>query len=239
MFPIRLTDVSFLPDGRNILTGITLDVDDDGITVILGPNGAGKTVLLRMIAGLQSPHGGEIRWQGASRPGDGIAMVFQHPILLRTPVLHNTALGLMPLGLSRGERRRRAMAVLERVGLAHRASDSARLLSGGERQRLALARAWVTQPRLLLLDEPTAALDPTATESVEQIIRSIRSDGARILMTTHNLAQATRVADDIVFLAGGRVRERTPAVRFFSRPRSPEARLFIQGELPWRITFDD
>jgi len=239
MFPIQLAGVSFMPDGRSVLSGVDLDIADEGITTVLGPNGVGKTVLLRLIAGLLVPHAGSVRWNGGTAPAAGIAMVFQQPILLRTSVLHNAALGLKPLGLPRPERRRRALGVLERVGLAHRAEDSARRLSGGERQRLALARAWLMQPRLLLLDEPTAALDPTATEAVEQIIRSIRTDGARIVMTTHNLGQAMRISDDIVFLAGGCVRERTPANRFFSRPQSPEARLFIQGELPWRISFDD
>ena len=239
MFPIRLADVSFVPNGRSVLSGVNLDIADEGITPVLGPNGAGKTVLLRLVAGLLAPHGGSVRWNGGTAPVAGIAMVFQQPILLRTSVLHNAALGLKPLGLPRPERHQRALGMLERVGLAHRAEDSARLLSGGERQRLALARAWLMQPRLLLLDEPTAALDPSATEAVEQIIRSIRTDGARILMTTHNLGQAMRISDDIVFLAGGCIRERTPASRFFSRPQSPEARLFIQGELPWRIAFDN
>jgi tungstate transport system ATP-binding protein len=128
--------------------------------------------------------------------------------------------------------------VLARVGLEHRADDAARLLSGGEKQRLALARAWVARPRLLLLDEPTASLDPTATETVEQLVREIRTDGARIVMTTHNLAQALRLADDIVFLSDGRVIEHALAARFFSRPQSLEAKLFLQGELPWRISFE-
>jgi tungstate transport system ATP-binding protein len=127
--------------------------------------------------------------------------------------------------------------VLHRVGLSHRAADPARQLSGGERQRLALARAWAVRPRLLLLDEPTAALDPTATEAVEQIVREIRTDGAKIVMTTHNLGQAMRISDDIVFIEAGRVREHTPSARFFSRPQSHEAKLFMQGELPWRLAF--
>jgi tungstate transport system ATP-binding protein len=159
-------------------------------------------------------------------------------MLLRSSVAANTALGLKALRLGRSERHTRVQEVLERVGLTHRARDSARLLSGGERQRLALARAWAIRPRLLLLDEPTAALDPTATDAVEQLVREIRTDGARILMTTHNLGQAMRMADDIIFIDAGRVREHTPSGRFFARPRSDEARLFIQGELPWRISFD-
>jgi len=239
MFPIRLADIHFTPGGRSVLAGVDLDIDKDGITVILGPNGAGKTVLLRMLAGLQAPHRGEVLWNGNGLPAAGIAMVFQHPVLLRSSVFYNAGLGLKPLGLTRAETASRTMHTLERVGLAHRADDSARLLYGGERQRLALARAWAMRPQLLLLDEPTAALDPSATEAVERIVREIRSDGTRILMTTHNLGQAMRIPDDIVFLSGGRIVERAPASRFFARPQTAEAKLFIQGELPWRIAFDD
>lgn len=239
MFPIRLSGIRFSPGGRNVLAGVDLDVEHEGITAVIGPNGAGKTVLLRVLAGLQAVDDGDIRWNGDAFPADGITMVFQSPVMLRSSVFHNASLSLMPAGLSRAEVRRRTQEVLERVGLAHRAEDSARLLSGGERQRLALARAWAVRPRLLLLDEPTAALDPSATEAVEQIVREIRTDGTRILMTTHNLGQAMRIADDVVFIAGGRVVERAPTSRFFSRPQSEEARLFMQGELPWRIAFDN
>ena len=239
MFPIRLDQLHFTPNGRAVLSGLDLSVGGEGITLVLGPNGAGKTVLLRILAGLERPHGGRIDWDGGDAPQGPIAMVFQHPMLLRTTVADNAALGLKPLDLPRAEFRRRVGAVLGRVGLAHRARDSARHLSGGERQRLALARAWAVRPRLLLLDEPTAALDPTATEAVESIVREIRTDGAKVLMTTHNLGQAMRLADDIVFIEAGRVREHTPTARFFSRPQSQQARLFIRGELPWRIAFAD
>ena len=238
MFPIRLSNIHFTPAGRAVLCGVNLDIDAEGITVIIGPNGAGKTVLLRVLAGLQTPDDGVIDWNGNDLPAAGIAMVFQHPVLLRSSVLHNAGLGLTPLGLSRAEARRRALLALERVGLAHRAGDSARRLSGGERQRLALARAWARRPQLLLLDEPTAALAPSATEAVERIVREIRTDGTRILMTTHNLGQAMRISDDVVFMGGGRVIERAPSSRFFARPQSAEAKLFIQGELPWRVAFD-
>lgn len=243
MFPIQLDGLEFTPNGRPVLCGLDLTLDGEGITLVLGPNGAGKTVLLRILAGLERPHGGRIAWAGNGAPlaaqAGRIAMVFQTPMLLRTSVANNAALGLKPLGLPRAEVRRRVAEVLGRVGLAHRAGDSARHLSGGERQRLALARAWAVQPRLLLLDEPTAALDPTATEAVESIVREIRTDGAKVLMTTHNLGQAMRLADDIVFVEAGRVREHSPSGRFFSRPQSQEARLFIRGELPWRIAFPD
>lgn len=237
MFPIRIRDLRVSPNGRTVLDGIDLELGDEGITLVLGPNGAGKSMLLRTLCGLVSPSGGEIDWGGGSPPRGGVMMVFQQPMMLRASVLENVALGLKPMGVSARERRRRARAVLERIGLAGRADDSARQLSGGEKQRLALARAWLTKPRLLLLDEPTASLDPSASAEVERIIREIRTDGTRILMVTHNLGQATRLGDDIVFLSGGRVREHAQTQRFFARPQSAEAKLFIQGELPWTMAF--
>ena len=238
MFPLRLAGLSFVPDGRTVLAGVDLELSGEGISVILGPNGAGKTVLLRLLAGLLVPAGGAVDWGGAARPDGRLAMVFQQPMLLRLSVFANVEFALRAQGLDAAARRSRTSEVLTRVGLAHRAGDCARLLSGGERQRLALARAWAMRPRLLLLDEPTASLDPTATAQVETIVREIRTDGAKVLMTTHNLGQATRLADDIVFLADGRVQEHESAPRFFARPQSAAARAFLQGELPWRLAFD-
>ena len=238
MLPIQISGVRFAPGGRVVLAGVDLHLGGEGITVVLGPNGAGKSVLLRVLAGLLVPDAGTVHWGALSEPADAVSIVFQQPALIRASVHANVELGLLRLGLTASARATRVREVLGRVGLMHRADDAARLLSGGEKQRLALARAWCPRPPLLLLDEPTASLDPTATEAVEQIVREIRTDGARVVMTSHNLAQAMRVADDIVFLAAGRVVEHAPAARFFSRPQSPEARLFLQGELPWRISFD-
>jgi len=238
MFPLRIAGLRFAPEGRAILDGLDLEISGEGISVILGPNGTGKTLLLRLLAGLLPPDGGVIAWSGAALPPGRLAMVFQQPMMLRMTVFTNVEFALRPQAMTAAERRARTHEVLERVGLAHRAKDCARLLSGGERQRLALARAWAMRPRLLLLDEPTASLDPSATEQVERIIREIRTEGAKVLMTTHNLGQATRLADDIIFLAGGRVQEHAAAQRFFAHPQSPAARAFMQGELPWRIAFE-
>ncbi|WP_332673091.1 ABC transporter ATP-binding protein [Aromatoleum sp.] len=237
MFPLRLRGLRFQPNGRTVLDGVDLELGGDGITLLLGPNGAGKSVLLRTLCGLVEPCGGTIDWGGGARPDVGVTMVFQHPMVLRASVLDNVAVALKPHGVARRERARRALAVLARVGLGGREAESARHLSGGEKQRLALARAWITAPKLLLLDEPTASLDPSATAEVERIVREIRTDGTRILMATHNLGQATRLGDDVVFMSAGRVREHAPVQRFFARPASGEARLFIQGELPWRMNF--
>jgi tungstate transport system ATP-binding protein len=239
MFPLHLDQISFRPNGRAVLSDVSLTLEGDGITVLLGANGAGKSVLMRIIAGLQAPDQGTIRWNGDSRIAPGrIAMVFQNPMLIRASVAGNVALSLRPLPLGPREREQRVDEVLARVGLSHRRHDAARLLSGGEKQRLALARCWAARPRLLMLDEPTASLDPTATDAVETIVREIRTDGTKILMTTHNLAQATRLADDVVFIDRGSIREHAPAQRFFARPQSAEGRLYIQGELPWRISFE-
>ncbi|MBX3685643.1 MAG: ATP-binding cassette domain-containing protein [Rhodocyclaceae bacterium] len=237
MFPISASDLRFVPNGHAVLQGLDLTLGGEGISVVLGPNGAGKSVLLRILCGLLVPSGGQLRWGVQQDCPAGVAMVFQQPIMLRAAVIENAALGLIPLGVGRAERQASAWAMLERVGLADRAKDSARQLSGGERQRLALARAWLTRPRLLLLDEPTASLDPSGAEMVERIIREIRTEGCKIVMTTHNLGQATRLADDVVFMANGRVREHVPVGEFFRRPASEEARLFIQGELPWQMAF--
>lgn len=238
MFPLRISGLRFVPEGRIVLDGLDLTLSGEGISVILGPNGTGKTLLLRLLAGLLPADGGTIDWDGATQPDGRLAMVFQQPMLLRMSVFTNVEFALRPQAMSAADRRARATEVLERVGLAHRSKDCARLLSGGERQRLALARAWAMRPRLLLLDEPTASLDPSATEAVERIIREIRTEGAKVLMTTHNLGQATRLADDIVFMTDGRVQEHVAAPRFFAHPQSPAARAFMQGELPWRIAFE-
>jgi len=239
MFPIRVKNLVVMPKDRPILNGVNLTLDGDGISVILGPNGAGKSVLMRTLAGLNEFHGGEIDWRGEQAPEQRIAFVFQHPMMLRSSVCHNVTLGLKSLPLSKAEKQQRVFEVLEQVGLAHRTNESARLLSGGERQRLALARAWATKPRLLMLDEPTAALDPTATEAVEQIIQKINADGTRIVMTTHNMGQALRLAKEIIFVHYGQVREQSPSTQFFEEPQSEEARLFLKGELPWRVGFND
>jgi tungstate transport system ATP-binding protein len=160
-------------------------------------------------------------------------MVFQRPVMLRRSALANVAYGLQLAGVPRHKRHRTAEEALERVGLRHIAHQPARVLSGGEQQRLAIARAWAVRPELLLLDEPTANLDPSATQAIESAIQAMHEAGAKIVMVTHNLGQANRLGDEIVFLAGGRVVERASVERFLHAPASPEASAFLKGELPW------
>lgn len=232
VFPLVLEEVSFRAKDRNIIDRVSLAMDRGVRTVILGPNGAGKSVLMRLMHGLLAPTSGRITWCGREERPEAQAMVFQRPVVLRTTALRNVAYGLKLAGVPWGERVARAAAALERVGLAHLAGRPAKVFSGGEQQRLALARAWALEPRILFLDEPTASLDPNAARDVERIIGEIAATGCKIVMSTHNLGQARRLADEIVFLHSGRVSEYTPASVFFRAPRSVEADTYIRGELP-------
>jgi tungstate transport system ATP-binding protein len=232
VFPLELKQVCYASRGQTIIDRVSLAIDGKVRTVILGPNGAGKSVLMRLMHGLVRPSSGNIHWCGrADRPA-AQAMVFQRPVMLRTSAVKNVIYGLKLAGVARGERERLARTALARVGLAHLAERPARVLSGGEQQRLALARAWALAPQILFLDEPTASLDPGAAREVEQVIGEIAASGCKIVMTTHNLGQARRLADEIIFLHAGRVVEYSPASLFFRLPRSTEAASFINGELP-------
>ena len=235
MLPLLLEDVSFVAGGRAIIDRVSCELAAGPRTVILGPNGAGKSVLMRLCHGLLTPTSGRIVWRGnvdRGRPR-AQAMVFQRPVMLRRSALANVTYGLALAGVPRAESERRAHDVLAAVGLDNVEGRPARVLSGGEQQRLALARAWALEPEVLFLDEPTASLDPSAAREVEAIVQAIHEAGTKIVMSTHNLGQARRIADEILFLHAGRLVERAPVERFFAQPASPEAFAFIKGELPW------
>jgi tungstate transport system ATP-binding protein len=221
MLPLRLREVSFL----HIIKPLSLEVEAGASTIILGANGAGKSVLMRLMHGLLAPSTGAISWSGAGRQ----AMVFQRPVMLRRSALANVEYALQ----AAGQEADGAMEALREVGLVHLAQKPARILSGGEQQRLALARAWALHPEVLFLDEPTASLDPSATREIEIVIRAFDAAGTKIVMATHNLGQARRLGDEVIYLHQGRVVERAPADRFFSQPATAEAAAFIKGELPW------
>jgi tungstate transport system ATP-binding protein len=232
MLPLILDKVTFSIGGRAIIDGISAEIAAGPRTVILGPNGAGKSVLMRLCHGLLSPSSGAIRWAGASGGRQRQAMVFQRPVMLRRSALANIVYGLKLAGVAREERELRARDVLEAVGLANRADQPARALSGGEQQRLALARAWAIGPEVLFLDEPTANLDPGAARDVESLVGQIHAGGTKIVMSTHNLGQARRLGDEILFLSQGRLVERSGAEHFFRQPSSPEAAGFLRDQLP-------
>ena len=234
ILPLTLDRVTYEAGGKRLIDGITLDILAGPRTVILGPNGAGKSLLLRLCHGLIRPTAGSLLWQGA--PGTAArkqAMVFQRPVMLRRSAAANIAYALKLRRRPAAERRARTAEVLERTGLAGLAEQPARALSGGEQQRLALARAWAIEPEVLFLDEPTANLDPGAVKAVEQLIAAIHAAGTKIVMTTHDLGQARRLADEILFMHRGRVLERRPAAAFFEQPATEEARAFIAGQLTW------
>ena len=235
LLPLRLDSVVFTAGSRRIIDGVSLTVEAGTRTLIVGPNGAGKSVLLRLCHGLLAPTSGTIAWHQPEVPGEARrqAMVFQRPVLLRRSALANVEHALAIARLPPGERESRAREALGKVGLERLAAHPARVLSGGEQQRVALARAWALRPEVLFLDEPTAHLDPGATHSIERVIAAMHAAGTKIVMVTHNLGQARRLADEIVFLHEGRVLERAPADKFFKRPASREAARFLEGELPW------
>ncbi|MEE8188320.1 MAG: ATP-binding cassette domain-containing protein [Kiloniellales bacterium] len=233
ILPLELDGVVFEAGGKALISGLSLRLERGPRSIILGANGAGKSLLLRLCHGLLRPTRGSIAWAGARGQDTRRrqAMVFQRPVLLRRSAAANVAYPLALRGLPRAEREARVREALELAGLAPLAGRPARVLSGGEQQRLAIARAWVTRPDILFLDEPTASLDPAATRAVEELIRVIQGSGSKIVMTTHDLSQARRLAEEVLFLHQGRLLERGPAPEFFARPRTPEAAAFIRGEL--------
>ncbi len=233
--PLVLDRVSFIVKGRTIIDEVSCALEAGSRTVILGPNGAGKSVLLRLCHGLLVPSSGRIEWRGAAaaQAGRRQAMVFQRPVMLRRSAIGNVTYALGLTGVPRRERMARAENALRAVGLWTAAKRPARVLSGGEQQRLALARAWAIEPDVFFLDEPTANLDPGATREVEDIVERIRAGGTKVVMTTHNLGQARRLGDEILFLSRGRLVEHAPVERFFRAPRTSEAAAFVNGELPW------
>jgi tungstate transport system ATP-binding protein len=235
ILPLTLRELRYTAGGRSIIDGISAEIAAGPATIILGANGAGKSVLMRLMHGLLRPTSGTIAWRepDAERARRGQAMVFQRPVMLRRSALANILYALELARVPAAEREVQAMNALREVGLAEVAHRPARVLSGGEQQRLALARAWALHPEVLFLDEPTASLDPSATREIERVIQAFDASGTKIVMATHNLGQARRLGDEVLFIHQGRLVERTPVEAFFKQPASPEAAAFIKGELPW------
>jgi tungstate transport system ATP-binding protein len=202
--------------------------------VIMGPNGSGKSVLLRLLVGLIAPDAGRVTWAG-STPCRALAhklgFVFQKPVLLRRSVLANVVYALKVAGVERAKHMKLAEDALVSAGLGHLARSPARVLSGGEQQRLSIARALATRPEMLILDEPTSNLDPASTAAIEGVIRHVRAAGTCVVMVTHDIGQARRIADEVTFLHRGRIVEQAPAASFFGAPRTREASSFLAGEL--------
>lgn len=234
ILPLTCDQVSVTRSGRLLLDKVSVSIDSTGLTVIMGSNGAGKTLLLRVLCNLTAPDSGSVRWGGsipdlARAPKLGV--VFQKPVLLRRSVLQNVKYALAAIGVTRRFRDARAREALEMASLTHLADTPARVLSGGEQQRLALARALAADPEVLFLDEPASSLDPAATLAIEQLVGHARSRGTRLVLITHDVGQAHRLADDVWYMHHGRVVEQRPAAQFFESPDSEPAKAFLEGRI--------
>lgn len=229
LVPLAVRGLTLRMGDATLLDGVDFDLRPGGCTMILGPNGAGKSLLLKLLHGIQAPSSGRVDWNGTPAPEatGRQALVFQKPVLLRRSVAANLDFVLR----ARGGDRTRTSELLAHVGLAGKARQPARLLSGGEQQRLALARALATDPEVLLLDEPTASLDPASVLTIERIVAAARDRGTRIVFVSHDLGQARRMADEVLFLHRGRVAEHAPAGRFFSGPATRAARDYLDGAI--------
>ena len=233
ILPLTLENLQFKAQGQILLNVGSCAFDNPGCAVILGPNGAGKTLLLNIMHGLLAPSTGRVRWghDDPDRIRKGQAMIFQRPVMLRRSVRANVDFALKYRGLEKNERAQRVAEALEISGLSNFQAKSARLLSFGQQQSLALARVWALRPDILFMDEATANLDPPSTFKLERLVGELKAQGVRIIMTTHDLGQAQRLGDEIVFIHGGRLLERTAGKRFFAGPQSQVAQAFLRGDL--------
>src|SRR5260221_3285356 len=202
ILPLTLDSVAYASNGQPIIPGISLAIEAGPSTIILGANGAGKSLLMRLMHGLLAPSAGSVRWNEAdpSSVRRRQAMVFQRPVMLRRSAIANVVYALELAGVPAAECEAQALTALQEVGLRHLAHRPARVLSGGQQQRLALARAWALHPEVLVLDEPTASLDPGATREIQTVIQGFDAAGTKIVMATHNLGQARRLGDEVIYL---------------------------------------
>lgn len=232
IYPITLAQAEVRKAGKSLLGPLDLSLAKDGLTIVIGPNGAGKSTLLKTLHGMERLRGGTLNWSVSK--SDALArqaFVFQTPIVLRRSVQDNVAYPLHLRGQDKRAAKAKAAQWLEKVGLRAAAAQRASDLSGGERQKMALARAMITTPDVLLLDEPCANLDGQATRDIETLLLDAHAGGMRIVMATHDLGQARRLATDVLFLHKGQLREHTPAPQFFKSPQSAEARAFVAGDI--------
>src|SRR5262245_14808160 len=230
--PLMLVEARIVTGNVTILDRVTLTLEAGAPTIVIGPNGSGKTTLLRAAMGIVPLTSGKITWGGREFAAPTRrAIMFQRPAMLRRTTAANVRYALAAAHIPHAERHQREAELLTLVGLDKLGSRPAKRLSGGEQQRLALARALARDPAGLFLDEPTASLDPYATKAIEDIVRAVSARGVKIVMSTHDLGQAKRLAGDVVLLHRGQLIENTPATEFFTKARTEEARKFIAGEL--------
>jgi len=225
--------VELQAEGLPLLGPVSVRLSSRGITVVMGANGAGKSLFLSAAHGLVTPNRGSVRWNGVDATSSRAArgFVFQTTPILRRSVAANVAFPLAARRMSRSETADRTARALSEARLSEVATTPAAALSGGERKRLALARAMITGPAALLLDEPSSNLDPATTKELEDSLRKISARGVKVILSTHDIAQARRLADDILFFDSGQLVEQTTAPAFFAAPKAPGARKYLKGEL--------
>ncbi len=233
LLPLIVDKLCFDAGGSRLMDNISFTLDSEARTIVLGPNGAGKSMLLRLCHGLLQPSSGQIEWNGlnTNEASRRQAMVFQRAVLLGRSAGANISHALKINGVARKHRADLVDRALSLAGLSDVGRRSARSLSGGEQQRLSIARAAILEPDVLLLDEPTSNLDPGATRVVEKMIRDIDATGTKIIMTTHDIGQARRLAEEVMFLHHGRLLEKSLAQEFFDGPIDRSAARFLKGEL--------
>ena len=224
---IALDDVSVRFGSVQALDHVTMRVGHGEFIALVGSNGSGKTTLLRTLHGLLKHSGKRSAGSGLGRQ----AMVFQRPFVIHLSVRNNLRLALWLAGVPRALWNERSAQALHRVGLQGLEQRPSRALSGGQQQRLALARAWATKPQLLFLDEPTASLDPTAKHEVEEVLASFAAEGMALVMSTHNLGQAKRLASRVIYLEAGVVHADLPTPEFFNGRLQGPAQRFLKGEM--------
>lgn len=229
---LSVTGATQAVNGRRVLGPVDLDLPLEGVTAVLGANGAGKSVFLTLCHGMRRPDTGTITWDGvpAHRSRRARGYMMQAPVVLRRTVAANVEFPLQSMGLDRSTRRARTAAAMSRARLDALADAPAATLSGGEMRRMALARALVTEPAALILDEPFAGLDPRAEAEIEAAIAAI-APSVPVLVSTHDLAQARRLAQRVLFFADGVLAETAEAAAFFDTPEDERAREFLQGHL--------
>lgn len=232
LFPVTLQGAVSRKRGKVLLGPVDLTLNPSGTTAVIGPNGSGKTTFLRLLHGTARLHQGSVTW---ALPRDEVrarqAFVFQRPILLRRSVAENMAYPMELRGMPRAQIASACEDWAARVGLTDLMHRPAQSLSGGEQQKLALARALITDPDVLFLDEPCAALDGRATREIEAILAEAEANGARLFLATHDMGQARRMGSDVIFLLKGQVHETGSAPEVFAGPKTTEMRAFLQGDI--------
>ncbi len=232
ILPLTLADATAHMRRKKLVGPVNLTLGGVGFTIVIGPNGAGKTTLLRLMHGLQRCSGGSVNWalpDAVARRRQ--AFVFQSPIMMRRRVVDSIAYPLRLQGVDKTEARNKAQSYAIRFGLGELLESWAPLLSGGEKQKLSLARALIIEPELLFLDEPCANLDGRATREIETLLLAEQTRGTRLVMSTHDMGQARRLAQDVIFMHKGLVHEASAANAFFSSPATPEAGAFVKGDI--------